>query len=570
MLRSCLFSATFVCALGCTGVIGGEGAAAESRRAGAGAGTGTGGGSSVIDDEQRAIDEELEATDPELFAIALQYFPGQELTAPRQRVFRLTRGQLDLSVEALLPGHAGESALDLLPRDPLEKNYEYSTNLGFSAANFTPFVDWIAQRVESVRATPASVIDCSENDSACLEGGARQFVSRAFRGVTSEELLDRFAGFFTQSVADVGLSEATADLVDVTLASPGFAFRYEVATGDDARLLPAELVQNVSYTLADAPPEAVGLTLGATAPTDDEVTAMVEQVLATPLARAKLLRFFNAWLEVREPDEFDIASSVFPEFTPELAEAMVAETEAFLEQQLSSAAPRLKDLTETTQSFVSAPLAFIYGLDGADGALVDLDPTQRLGIFTQPAVIASHSGPTTTRLVKRGVFFTRKVMCLPLGVPPEGVDTSIPEDLDGTERQKIENLTTPAKCAGCHAYINPFGFMQENFDAIGRWRTEDDGQPVDASISVDFLDEGNLTSSSPVDSLRGFTRSLRFQQCFTRQLFRYYTGRDEEVGDDPILRQMFFTFAHEGEQDIVKLLHVLAGSSTFSRRSEAP
>ena len=48
--------------------------------------------------------------------------------------------------------------------------------------------------------------------------------------------------------------------------------------------------------------------------------------------------------------------------------------------------------------------------------LVDLDPAQRLGIFTQPAVIASHSGPTTTRLVKRGVFFTRKVMCMPLGV----------------------------------------------------------------------------------------------------------------------------------------------------------
>ena len=93
---------------------------------------------------------------------------------------------------------------------------------------------------------------------------------------------------------------------------------------------------------------------------------------------------------------------------------------------------------------------------------------------------------------------------------------------------------------------------------------------VDASISVDFLDEGTLTTSSPVDALRGFTRSLRFQQCFTRQLFRFYQGRDEEPGDDPLLRQMFFGFANGGEQDIVKLLHVLAGSSTFSRRSETP
>jgi hypothetical protein len=312
----------------------------------------------------------------------------------------------------------------------------------------------------------------------------------------------------------------------------------------------------VSYTLADAPPEAVDLALA------DDASAAVDQVLATPLARAKLLRFFKTWLEVREPDEFDIATSVFPEFTPELATAMVEETHAFLEQQLSAVTPRLKDLTEAAPASASGLLAAIY-----DG---DPEPSQRLGIFTQPAVIASHSGPTTTRLVKRGVFFVRKVMCMPLGVPPEGVDTSIPEDVEGTERQRIESVTTPASCAGCHAYINPFGFMQENFDAIGRWRTQDDGLPVDASISVDFLDEGPLTTSTAVDALRGFTRSLRFQQCFTRQLFRFYTGRDEEPGDDPLLRQMFFTFANNEEQDIVKLLRLLAGGSTFSRRTETP
>jgi hypothetical protein len=87
---------------------------------------------------------------------------------------------------------------------------------------------------------------------------------------------------------------------------------------------------------------------------------------------------------------------------------------------------------------------------------------------------------------------------------------------------------------------------------------------------VDFLDEGTLSTSSPVEALSGFTRSLRFQQCFARQLFRFYLGRDEEPADDPLLRQMFFTFANGGEQNIVELLHVLAGSSTFSRRSEAP
>jgi hypothetical protein len=184
-------------------------------------------------------------------------------------------------------------------------------------------------------------------------------------------------------------------------------------------------------------------------------------------------------------------------------------------------------------------------------------------------VIASHSGPTTTRLVKRGVFFTRKVMCMPLGNPPDDVDTTIPTTSGVTERQKIEQMTLPAKCAGCHASINPFGFMQENYDAIGRWRTTDQGLPIDASISVDFLDEGKLTTSTPVDALRGFTRSLRFQQCFTRQLFRFYMGRREEAGDDPLLRQMFFDFANNGDQDLLRMLRTLASAPIFSQRAEA-
>jgi len=202
--------------------------------------------------------------------------------------------------------------------------------------------------------------------------------------------------------------------------------------------------------------------------------------------------------------------------------------------------------------------------------LVDLDPAQRLGVFTQPGVIASHSGPTTTRLVKRGVFFTRKVMCLPLGAPPEDVDTTVPTTPGATERQRIESVTNQPRCLGCHSFINPFGFMQENYDAIGRWRTTDEGQPIDANISVNFLDEGPFTASSPVEALRGFTSSLRFQQCFARQLFRFYMGRDEAQGDDPLLRQMFFGFANGDQQDIVAALRTLAGSPTLSQRSEAP
>jgi len=168
------------------------------------------------------------------------------------------------------------------------------------------------------------------------------------------------------------------------------------------------------------------------------------------------------------------------------------------------------------------------------------------------------------------VFFVRKVMCMPLGTPPAGVDLTVPPSAGATERQRIETVTAQTTCQGCHAVINPFGFMQENYDAIGRWRTTDEGAPIDASITVSFLDEGPLATSSPVEALRAFTRSRRFQQCFARQVFRYYTGRDEGPGDDPVLRQMFLDFASDDRQEIVGMLRTLAGAPTFSRRAEVP
>jgi hypothetical protein len=78
-----------------------------------------------------------------------------------------------------------------------------------------------------------------------------------------------------------------------------------------------------------------------------------------------------------------------------------------------------------------------------------------------------------------------------------------------------------------------------------------------------------LSASTPVEALKGFTRSLRFKQCFARQLFRFYMGRDEVAGDDPVLRQMFFEFANEDSQDLFHMLRTLAGSPAFSLRSEA-
>jgi hypothetical protein len=525
-----------------------------------------GGGSPLPD--PNVGDDEMRAQDPELFDVATHYFPGTTAAGGKKRLFRLTRAQLDLTTQTLLPGSYTESVTTAMPRDPLQTNYEYSDNLSWNGANLTPYASWVSAIAQNVGSTkPETVAACaSASDVACLEQGSDAFVTRAFRGVATPEQLDRFSSFFVTSAAARGVPDAVTDLVDVTLTSPGYVFRDEVLTDGTGALLPAQRLQNLTYTLADAPPEALALTTAA-AP-----EAQLDAVLASTLARDKLIRFFVAWLEIKEPADFGLAANIFPEWTEQVASAAVQDTKAFLARELGGPTPSLKSITQASDAFASPETAFLYGANVTTNATpIATAPMERLGIFTQPAVVASHSGPTTTRLIKRGVFFTRKVMCLPLGNPPPGIDTTIPETPNATERQRIETLTANQPCAGCHTFINPFGFMQQSFDPLGRFRTRDEaGLPIDPSISIDFLDEGPLSAQTGVDALRALTDTTRFKQCFTRQLFRFYMGRDEVATDDPLLRQMYFAFAKDDRQDILAALRTLAGSPSFSQRTEMP
>lgn len=518
----------------------------------------------------RAMDDAMRAADPALFEVAMRHFPGELASPAPTRLARLTHRQLDLTTRALLPNLMFPEVASVLPRDPLQTNYEYADHLGFNAANFTPYLTWSSGvATDAVSGAPFGCSDATGAGS-CDMNAVRAFVARAFRQAGTPEQLDRYVALFAASAAAVGPDQASKELVELVLTDPAYVFRDEVTLGPTGALLDPQRLQSLTYTLTDAPPFALGLTLadGSAGALDDD---LLMRVLSDPRARDKLARFFVAWLEVKEPDEFTIADAVFPEFTPALAEAMVAETDAFLRHQLEAVAPSLKSITQSTESFVSGALAEIYGVrpNRDPNGLTQLDPNERFGILTQPAVITSHSGPSTTRLVKRGVFFTRKIMCIPLGAPPPGVDTTIPPDAGRTERERIEAVTNQPTCLGCHAYINPFGFMQESFDPIGRFVTETEGERIDPAVMLDLFEEGVINAQTTVEALSGLTNSMRFQQCFVRQLFRYYLGRDERTGDDPVLRQMFFAFARDGQQDMLAALRVLAGSTVMTHRMEA-
>lgn len=521
-----------------------------------------------------ATEEKQQQTDPVLYATALQYFPEHDGKAPPKRIFRLTRDQIDATVQALLPQYFKTSVKEVMNRDPLQTNYEFADLLNFNSANVGGLQGWIAEIAARVKQSPGGVVNCeaSKNAEDCLKAASRAFAFRAFRGDVGEEKLGQITAFFLAGVKSAGVAQATAELVEVVLNSPHFLFRKEVETNRYSRLSPAQLLQAVTYTLADASPERLSLDSAKADQylrTSAEAAPTIQSIVGSKDAREKLVRFFKAWLELKDPGEFTISQQTFPEFTPTLATAMLEETETFLRAQLSKPNPRLADITQSSHTYASKALEAVYGIKAAsaDGAKpVKLDPEQRMGIFSQPAVLASHSGPTNSRPVKRGVFWVRKVMCMDLDPPPNDVHKTDYAEATTTERQRIEDMTKGAACVGCHKVINPFGFFQESYDALGRWRKLDNGHPIDASVKINFLDEDPVETKGPVEALKTFTSSAMFKQCFVRQLFRFYMGRQEEPSDHPLLRRMFFEFAHEDKQDILRAVYQMTASDRIVTR----
>ena len=521
---------------------------------------------------------------------AQRYFPGEGSRSVIPRLLRLTREQIDITVGALLPErYIATRVKAVMPRDPLKDNYEYGDMLALNSANLFPLADWITGIAERVAKEPTGVIDCQSAAEECLRAKGGEFVRKAFRNNVTDAKVKKIADFYVTGAKDFGFPRATADLVAMVLNLPDFLFRAEPGASKQPQFVAAERLQSISYTLADSPPSGLGLNPNLSA------AAAVDKVMKSKLSRDKFKRFVMSWLEIVEPGEFRISKEKYPQFDAAREAAMLQQVETFLEKRLfANDAPRLKDITQPTKDIAelleevspaAAPSLMSASAPRPSAApklkvtprLVTSAP-QRLGIFSEPAVIASHSGPDGTRPIRRGVFWARKVLCLPATDPPKALLSKaiIPEIPDATERERIKQATSAADCRGCHHVIDRLGFFQEKYDALGNWRTrEDNSREIDTRILIDFLGDGSnergmseneIDTESPVEALQILTQSTQFKQCFVRQMFRFYMGRDDEEKDHPVLKKMFTTFMSKDENILETLKTLALTEPTFASR----
>lgn len=510
---------------------------------------------------------------------------GAELAKPR--IWRLTKAQLantlrgafglepaslaNLPSEARLDGFANQASQLRIAPLLAEVYFAIGDELGSHALE-NPARFGITCDVASL--APGS----------CLQGFIVDTGQKLWRRPLSAEEVARFGTLFETTAAQgEGAAGGVKSVVQAMFMSPNALHRTELGAvkepGAVTSLSDHELASALSYMLWDGAPDA-------------ELTALADQgrlrdpaVLAAQAERLFQARenaapamnhFVEQWLKLENLPNAVKETSLFPMATPELLADLKQELELFTNSVLfdPEGDRRFESLFASTYTFVNERTAPLYGLSGVAGTEMvrqDLDPSQRRGILTSLPFLWGRSHAQETNLVGRGAYVRSEILCHRVKLPPGGIPNPGRFAPPGsTGRQRFGIHSSPG-CAVCHSLFEGIGFALENYDPIGRYRTLDEGQTIDASGSLPLPSEGNappgIVFSNFLELVDELEQKPDVYSCFAQQFSSYATGYDLpelDACENQRIAEEFATSQHSIDQLI---LSVIASPSFVDRQN---
>jgi len=162
----------------------------------------------------------------------------------------------------------------------------------------------------------------------------------------------------------------------------------------------------------------------------------------------------------------------------------------------------------------------------------------------------------------------RRVLCLDVEVPANMEIPEVKPPSPGvTTRERFEEHSKNA-CASCHLLLDPIGFAFENYDGIGRYRTTDNGQPVNASGTLQLGAGAPVKFKDAVELMPALAAADEVKACMATQWARYLLRREETKGDMPSLEGIQKAF-RDSSFDMRELLVAIVSSDAFTRRTPA-
>ncbi|HEX3696493.1 MAG TPA: DUF1592 domain-containing protein [Polyangia bacterium] len=484
------------------------------------------------------------------------------LVPGRSPLRRLTRIEYNNTVLALL-GDTSQPALQFEP-DTLADGF---TNNADTQNVDTTLAQEYLGAAEALSATAIKNLntllgcDPTGNEDVCVRSFVTQFGQRAWRRPLTAPEIDSLAAVYTKGRADFDVPTSVQMVLQTILLSPGFLYRAEFgdpaapATASTVPLTSWEMASRLSYFLIGSMPDAALFTAAQqdTLRTPAQVAAQAQRLLAAnnPMAQDRMAQFFVEWMQVSSVDRMQKDVTVFPEFTMDLGAAFKEETQSFVKHTLFGGPGDLGTLLTAPYSYGPAAVANLYGLPpptGGGDSRFDLDPSQRAGLLTQPAFLATFAKADTTEPVQRGKFVRESVLCGVVPAPPPNANITPPVVTPGTTaRQRFTQHRSDPVCATCHALMDPIGLTMENFDGVGKWRDQEGGLPIDVSGELSGTDvDGPFVGA--VALAKKLAGSDQVSACMVKQFFRFGFGRFETTDDDPTIQKLASQFQSNKRQ----------------------
>lgn len=477
----------------------------------------------------------------------------------------LSRAQLLTSIEDLLG--PTDLVLSDLPADTRTGSFVQAETHQASG-------DWVRQISTSANLVARSLsgekiealVPCQLEswDEICHRAFIEGLLERAFRRPPGEDEVQKFLDFLQSEEQAWGAEEAIRQVVEATLQSPAFLYRFErTQPSDGQRLAPVDdhaLATRLSFLLVGGPPDESLRELARKGElADDEVLKVqTERLMGSEAGVFGVTELFRSWLEL----DFDniTKGSMLLEGLPS-SESFHRGWEASFRQLMRHVLVEndgsIAALFTSESSFVQDDLRSVYSSDAP-----------RAGLLTEPGLLAAlahdHSSP-----VLRGVFIRDHLLCAPIPPPPPGVDVQIPEaEVGPTTRDRYSLIQEQPSCAACHDLIHSIGFGLEHFDALGRYRTEENGAPIDASGSFVGLDDRRLDGTFyGVQELgAALAESDRVLSCMTKNLYSAAMARNLDGRDQCSIEEIAVESSPTDRRSVKEILISIVTSQRFRTR----
>ncbi len=420
------------------------------------------------------------------------------------------------------------------PRDVLSNGFSSNDRQSVDptyAAEAKKLARELARR--AVRERFEALVPCAPANARCAESVVTAFERRAYRRPPRPAETRAALELFREAAQSGGFEVGLEQLIATLLVSPQVLYVSELGApaSPEARQLTSEEAASVlGYMLTGGPPDEALVSAGAEGRlrVPEQRAREAWRLLGQSNTRFQFRRFVHEWLGL------DALASLPKPVTDDqqLRLGLIAETDAFVDEVFMYEGASLDKLLSANFTVIPASLRTFEGLPpaapGQHYGRVSLAGSARVGLLQQPSFLAVHSHESQTAPVLRGKAILERFLCIELPRPTElGLQVTFPPpDPELTTRQRHARHAEDPTCRSCHRTIDAIGFTFENFDFVGRVRTEENQRAIDTRTEYGGPG-GPQTFQDSRDVSRWLAGNPRAHECFARQAFRFFTGQHD-------------------------------------------